>query len=116
MDLEEISRFDLEHCYQAHIFYESWNHKVIAGHRICRCQILVLSQIRGQHDKVPWYSACARVFSFPLASIFEIRKWVLRLGVQRVSGGQFQVVACACSGDFGAHHRPQSPLWSLLDQ
>ena len=27
LDLKEISRFDLEHCYQAHMFCESWNHK-----------------------------------------------------------------------------------------
>ena len=34
-----------------------------------------------------WNSACAHVFSFFLASRFEIRKWILRLQVQRVSGG-----------------------------
>ena len=52
-----------------------------------RCQILVLSAIRGQRTEAPWTSACARVFSFFLASIFEIGKWILRLGVQRVSKG-----------------------------
>ena len=27
LDLKEIARFDLEHCYQTHIFHESWDHK-----------------------------------------------------------------------------------------
>ena len=95
-------------CYQTHIFHESRNHncKDIAGHRILRCQILTLRKVWGQHTDAPWDFACARMFSFFLASIFEIGKWILRLGVQRVSGGHIQVVAYACSGDFGAHHRP----------
>ena len=85
LDLKEIQRFDLEHCYQTHTPHESWNHGIIAGYRIFRCQILVLSKIRGQHAEAPWNSACAHMFSFFLASIFEIGKWILRLGVQRVS-------------------------------
>ena len=34
-----------------------------------------------------WNSACAYMFSFFLASRFEIRKWILSLQVQRVSWG-----------------------------
>ena len=85
--LKEISRFYLEHCYQTHTPHESWNHGIMAGYRISRCQTLALSKIRGQHTEAPWDSTCAHVFSFFLASMFEIGKWILRLGVQRVSGG-----------------------------
>ena len=60
--------------------------RVFAGHRFFRCQILVLSKIWAQHAKVPWKPACAHMFSFFLAFIFEIGQWILRLRVQRVSG------------------------------
>ena len=108
-----------EHCYQLHTPRESWNHRNMAGHRIFRCQIPTLSKIWGQHTEVPWDSAHAHIFSFFLASIFEIVKWILRLPVQHdiVSGGHipscgtcvFEVILVRTI----AHTRP---LRSLLDQ
>ena len=117
LDLKEIPRLSFEHHYQLHTPRESWNHRNMAGHRIFRCQILTLSQIWGQRAKAPWNSTHACIFSFFLASIFEIGKWILRLPVQHVSGGHipscgicvFEVILVRII----AHTRP---LWSLLDQ
>ena len=90
----------------------------MAAYRVFRCQISALSKIRGQLTEVPWNSACAYMFSFFLASIFEIGKWILRLGVQRVFGGHIpscgmHVRVRVITVRTIAHSRP---LWSLLDQ
>ena len=79
----------------------------MAGYRIFRCQILVLSKIWGQHTEAPWNFACAHMFSFFLASIIEIGKWTLRLGVQRVSGGHIPSCGCGSTCVWGSH----SKLW-----
>ena len=57
----------------------------MVGYWIFRMKISTLSQIWGQHTEAPWNSTCAHMFSFFLASRFEVWKWILRLQVQRVS-------------------------------
>ena len=49
--------------------HTSREHKNIARYWIFRCQILILSQVWGQHTDAPWNFACARMFSFFLAWI-----------------------------------------------
>ena len=87
----------------------------MAGHRIFRCQILTLSKIRGRHAEAPWDLAHARIFSFFLASIFEIGKWILRLQVQHVSGGQSHSSICVFEVILVRTIAHTRPLWSLLD-
>ena len=78
-----------------------------------RCQISTLSKIRGQVTEAPWNSACAHMFSFFLASIFEIGKWVLRLGVQRVFGGHISSCGICMFGVAQACTAPKNNAKSL---
>ena len=89
----------------------------MAAYRVFRCQIWTLSKIRGQHTEAPWNSACAHMFSFFLASVFEIGKWILRLGVQRVFGGHIPSCGiCVIEVILVRTIAHTRPLWSLLDQ
>ena len=63
----------------------AWICMNVVGYWTFHVKISTLSQIWGQHTEAAWNSACTHVLSFFLASRIEIRKWILRLQVQRVS-------------------------------
>ena len=66
----------------------------MAAYRVFRCQILTLSKVWGQHTEAPWNSTHAHMFSFFLASRFEIVKWIFRFSLPGPWGSHFSCSIC----------------------
>ena len=71
LDLRESSRFDLEHCYQTHIFDESWDHRNMAGYRIFHMKILTLRTNKSLISRV-FYCVRAGMLGFFLALLTRL--------------------------------------------
>ena len=82
-----------------------WN---MTGYRIFHMNILTLSKIWGHHTDAPWNCAYAHMFSFFLASRFEIGKWILIfLCAVCVLYRCIEIGACACFGYVGHAWHPR---------